>query len=130
MLDRNLKKKGGHDNFSKHFSIQKQIYLTVLGKEQHKKVRVTLKKTSCNHVFLRNMSKKEVLTTFLNLPVEEEVSIKAKYSEYYLNNVSKPSRDFKKKEGHSNAVNAKIPVHFLMTNNCLQLNQKIQETKM
>lgn len=75
------------------------------------------------------MSKKEVLTTFLNLPVEEEVSIKAKYSEYYLNNVSKPSRDFIK-EGHSNAVNAKIPVHFLMTNNCLQLNQKIQKTKM
>lgn len=44
MLDRNLKKRG-HDNFSKHFSIQKQIYLTVLEKEQHKKVRVTLKKT-------------------------------------------------------------------------------------
>jgi len=37
------------------------------------------------------------------------VYIKAKYSAYYLNNVSKPGKllfSFKKKECHSNAVNA------------------------
>lgn len=58
------------------------------------------KNISCNHVlfcFLRNMSRKTRAYRFLNLPVEEEVSIKAKYSAYYLNKVSKPSRSFKKR---------------------------------
>lgn len=74
------------------------------------------------------MLKKTRAYRFLNLPVEEEVSIKAKYSAYYLNNVSKPSRT-----GHSNAVNAwydtYTPVDFLMTNICLSLNQSKKKKK-
>lgn len=36
--------------------------------------------------------KEYLLTAFLNLPVEEEVSIKTKYNAYYLNKVSKPEK--------------------------------------
>ena len=36
--------------------------------------------------------KEYLLTAFLNLPVEEEVSIKTKYNAYYLNKVSKPDK--------------------------------------
>lgn len=49
--------------------------------------------------FLRNMLRMlayRFFFVFLNLPVEEEVSIKAKYSAYYLNNVSKPGKVFQK----------------------------------
>lgn len=86
--------------------------------------------------FLRNMlRKKYLLTAFLNLPVEEEVSIKAKYSAYYLNNVSKPGKlllllcVFKKKRvpqqrSKCMTYGTEIPVDFLMTNICLLLESR------
>lgn len=46
----------------------------------------------CNHACRATCWEKCLLTAFLNLPVEEEVSIKAKYSADYLINVSIPGK--------------------------------------
>lgn len=62
---------------------------------------------SCNHVFLRNMLMRYLLTAFLNSPVEEEVSISRQYTVHTISTMSaNQTRLIKKRECHSNAVNA------------------------
>lgn len=50
------------------------------------------------------LGRKYVLTAFLNLPVEEEVSISRQYTEHTTSTMS--AHQTKSKEYHSNAVNA------------------------
>lgn len=74
------------------------IYLTVLEKEQHKKKNVCNTKNMQHFLqprFLRNMLRKILAYRFSKLACGGgSVYIKAKYSAYYLNNVSKPGKKF------------------------------------
>lgn len=117
----------GKTNFSMHFDTV-EIYLTVLEKEQHKNIYNT---KNMQHIlqphFLSNMlRRKYLLTAFLNLPVEEEVSNQGKIQCI----LPQQSQQTRQKKPLSNAVNAWVTIQrHLSTNICLRLeSEQSQET--
>lgn len=110
-LVRNFKK--GKTNVSMHVSIQWQ-FTWLSWKKNSTKNRYNTK--NMQHFlqprFLGNRVQKYLLTAFLNLPVEEEVSISRQNTVHTTSTMSANQAEFQqKKECHSNAVNAWNTVH-------------------